>query len=112
MVRDQGDATSSGEDLPRRGFFLQGLLVSLSNPKPLLGALLPQFVDPAGSQLGQVVVFGGTALVFCILSDGTYALVAGRVGRRLNLAARRTIGRIGGGALIMGGAWLASERLR
>ena len=114
MVREQGDAVAHGAALPRRGFFLQGLLVSLSNPKQLLffGALLPQFVDPAGNQLWQMAVFGATAIVFCILSDGTYALVAGHIGRRASLAARRTLGRIAGGALIVGGAWLASARLR
>jgi homoserine/homoserine lactone efflux protein len=115
MIRDPGTSVEdTGSPSPRRGFFLQGLLVSLSNPKQLLffGALLPQFVDPAGNQLWQMVVFGGTAIVFCVLSDGSYALVAGHVGRRLNAAARRTIGRIGGGVLILGGAWLASARFR
>jgi homoserine/homoserine lactone efflux protein len=115
MIRDQGTSVESPESpAPRRGFFLQGLLVSLSNPKQLLffGALLPQFVDPARNQLSQMVIFGGTAIVFCVLSDGSYALVAGHIGRRLNVAARGTIGRIGGGLLILGGAWLASTRFR
>jgi homoserine/homoserine lactone efflux protein len=114
MIHDQGGAIASDQELPRLGFFLQGLLISLSNPKQLLffGALLPQFVDPTGNQVWQMVVFGGTAIVFCILSDGTYALMAGHVGHRMSLMARRNIGRIGGSVLILGGAWLATARLR
>lgn len=115
MIRDPGASVENAEPMsPRRGFFAQGLLVSLSNPKQLLffGALLPQFVDPAGNQVWQMVVFGGTAILFCVLSDGSYAVVAGYIGRRLTQAARRTIGRIGGGMLMLGGAWLASARLR
>jgi homoserine/homoserine lactone efflux protein len=114
MIRDQGTSEYSGAASPRRGFFLQGLLVSLSNPKQLLffGALLPQFIDPGRGQLWQIMIFGGTAIVFCVLSDGSYALVAGHIGRRLDGAARRAIGCIGGGVLILGGAWLASTRFR
>src|SRR5574343_983525 len=40
-------ATSSY--LPKRGLFVQGLLVNLTNPKAIvfIGALVPQFIDPA-----------------------------------------------------------------
>lgn len=115
VIRDQGASVEDpGGASPRRGFFLQGLLVSLSNPKQLLffGVLLPQFIDPARNQLWQMVIFGGTAIVFCVLSDGSYALIAGHIGRRLTAAARRATGRVGGGVLIVGGAWLASARIR
>ena len=35
---------------PRGGFFLQGFLVAISNPKTLVffGAFIPQFIDPSG----------------------------------------------------------------
>ncbi|MBD9596646.1 LysE family translocator [Ensifer sp. ENS05] len=115
MIRDRGASMENPQSAPpRSGFFLQGLLVSLSNPKQLLffGALLPQFVDPTLNQVWQMVIFGGTAIVFCVLSDGSYAVVAGYIGRRLNLVARRNIGRIGGAVLIVGGVWLASARVR
>ena len=50
---------------PRGGFFLQGFLVLMSNPKALLwfGAFIPQFVDPAGNYVGQIVLLGATAMV-------------------------------------------------
>ena len=49
---------------PRGGFFLQGLLVAVSNPKTLIffGAFFPQFIDPAGNYPLQIVVMGATAL--------------------------------------------------
>ncbi|MFK0276357.1 LysE family translocator [Ensifer sp. NPDC090286] len=115
MIRDQGTSLENRQPAPpRRGFFLQGLFVSLSNPKQLLffGALLPQFIDPTLNQVWQMVIFGGTAIVFCVLSDGSYAFVAGYIGRRLNPMARRNLGRIGGAVLIVGGVWLASARGR
>ena len=45
---------------PRGGFFLQGFLVLMSNPKALLwfGAFIPQFVDPAGNYVGQIMLLG------------------------------------------------------
>src|SRR4051794_15285431 len=45
---------------PRGGFFLQGLLVLLSNPKVLVffGAFIPQFVDMTQPHFPQVVLLG------------------------------------------------------
>src|SRR5712691_8269888 len=47
---------------PRGGFFLQGFLVLMSNPKALLlfGAFIPQFVDPKADYVWQVVLLGAT----------------------------------------------------
>lgn len=113
MIRSDGASfEGAAAPAPRRGFFLQGLFVSLGNPKQLLffGALLPQFIDPAGNHLLQIAIFGGTALLFCALSDGGYAIAAGTVGRRLSVKARRSVSRVGGGLLMSGGAWLALSR--
>src|SRR5271170_3234223 len=70
---------------PHGGFFLQGFLVMLSNPKMLLffGAFIPQFVDPRGDASGQVVLLGATAMAVAALSDGAYALLIGRAGALL-----------------------------
>ncbi|WP_159586977.1 LysE family translocator [Chelativorans xinjiangense] len=115
MIRASGEpAGSTAVSKPRRGFFLQGLLVSLGNPKQLLffGALLPQFIDPAGNHVLQIAVLGGTALAFSLLSDGSYAIASGSIGRRLGANAMRRIGRVGGTFLIGGGLWLAFARAR
>ena len=50
LLRSSGDlAAARARGKPRGGFFLQGLLVALSNPKMLLffSAFIPQFIDPA-----------------------------------------------------------------
>jgi len=116
MIRAAGKAEEPGQPkkLPRGGFFLQGLLVALGNPKQLLffGALLPQFIDPAGNHALQIAILGGTALVFAAASDGAYALASARIGRRLTAARVRLVTRVSGGLLIGGGVWLAMSKGR
>src|SRR5207244_5182934 len=45
---------------PRGGFFLQGFVVLLSNPKVLVffGAFIPQFMDMNGDHVSQVALLG------------------------------------------------------
>lgn len=115
MIRSSGRlADGTAPVAPRGGFFLQGLLVSLGNPKQLIffGALLPQFVDPTGDHALQIAILGATALVFAAASDGAYALASGRIGGRLTRRRVRLVSRIGGGFLIGGGLWLAFARGR
>ncbi|MBN9069229.1 MAG: LysE family translocator [Rhizobiales bacterium] len=73
---EEGAAPSA----PRMGFFVQGLLVAISNPKTLFffGAFIPQFIDPAGSYPLQIAIMGITAMFFGAVSDSTYALAAAR----------------------------------
>src|SRR5262245_43417002 len=99
---------------PRGGFVLQGFLVLMGNPKALLwfGAFIPQFVDPTGNYVGQVVLLGLTAMVVAALSDGAYAVLTGRAGALLSANRVRAVSRIGGLCLIGGGAWLALTRAR
>jgi threonine/homoserine/homoserine lactone efflux protein len=99
---------------PRGGFFLQGLLVSLSNPKVLVffGAFIPQFVDMSRDHVSQVTLLGITFMVIAAVTDGLYALLAGRA--RSFFSARRTrlLSRVSGGFMIGGGIWLALTRAR
>jgi threonine/homoserine/homoserine lactone efflux protein len=99
---------------PRGGFFLQGLVVSLSNPKLLLffGAFIPQFMDMSRDRASQVTLLGVTFMVIAGLTDGLYALLAGRA--RTFFSARRTrlVSRVSGGFMIGGGIWLALTRSR
>jgi threonine/homoserine/homoserine lactone efflux protein len=99
---------------PRMGFFAQGLLVAISNPKTLFffGAFIPQFIDPAGSYPLQIALMGVTAMFFGALSDSTYALAAARAGRALSAKRFRLLTRVGGGFLVGGGLWLAFSRVR
>jgi len=97
---------------PRGGFFLQGSLVALSNPKMLLffGAFFPQFIDPARPYAPQIAIMGASSMVVAALSDGTYALLAGTLGRALSRSRLRLVTKASGACLIGGGIWLAAVR--
>ncbi|MCV9939982.1 LysE family translocator [Boseaceae bacterium BT-24-1] len=114
MYRSAGaTAEGAGEARPPRGgFFLQGLLVALSNPKTLLffGAFFPQFLDPARDYATQIAIMGATTMLFAAVSDGAYAILSGRAGRFLSQSRVRLMSKVSGGFLIGGGLWLASTR--
>src|SRR3982074_234305 len=99
---------------PRGGFFLQGFLVLLSNPKVLVffGAFIPQFMDMSKDHFSQVALLGAPFMVTGAITDSIYALLAGRA--RLFFSARRTrlLSRVSGGFMIGGGVWLALTRAR
>ena len=115
LWRSSGDFGKPGATpRPRGGFFLQGFLVLLGNPKALLwfGAFIPQFVDPKGVYVWQVVLLGVTAMATAAISDGAYAVLAGGAGRLLSRQRVRLVSRVSGLCLIGGGAWLALTRAR
>jgi threonine/homoserine/homoserine lactone efflux protein len=115
LLRSPGSfADPTKVSVPRGGFFLQGFLVLMSNPKALLlfGAFIPQFVDPNANYVGQVVLLGVTAMVTAGIFDSAYALVAGRARGLLSAQRVRLISRVSGGFLIGGGLWLALARTR
>ncbi|MGE5639090.1 MAG: LysE family translocator [Clostridia bacterium] len=103
-----------GAKPPRGGFFLQGFLVILSNPKVFFwfGAFIPQFVDPKGDYVGQVLLLGLTAMAVAAITDGGYALLTGRAGSLLSRRRVRLVSRTSGAFLIGGGVWLALTRGR
>jgi threonine/homoserine/homoserine lactone efflux protein len=116
LVRSPVDAVKIEEPPapPRGGFFLQGFLVLLSNPKVLVffGAFIPQFVDMKRDHFPQVALLGATFMAASVMTDSVYAALAGRA--RLFFSARRTraLSRISGGFMIGGGIWLALVRAR
>lgn len=93
----------------QRSFFLQGMLVNLTNPKAIVfvAALVPQFVDAGRPYWSQYAVM---ALTLC-LTDMTvmscYALAASRLGRWLRdpVAIRRQ-NRVFGGIFVGAGILL------
>ena len=100
---------------PRGGFFLQGFLVLLSNPKVLVffGAFIPQFMDMSSDHLPQVALLGVTFMVIAA-RHGCDLRAVGRPGARVLLGPPRTrlVSRISGGFMIGGGIWLALTRAR
>ncbi len=101
-------ADAKAVSVPRGGFFLQGFLVLMANPKALFwfGAFIPQFIDPKGNYVAQIVLLGVTAMGVAAISDGAYAVVTGRAGAFLTRKKIRLVSRISGCFLVGGGIWL------
>ena len=99
---------------PRGGFFLQGFLVLLSNPKVLVffGAFIPQFMDMNRPHFPQVALLGITFMVTAVMTDALYAIAAGRARKFFSARRTRMMSRISGGFMIGGGIWLALTRAK
>lgn len=96
---------------PPGRWFLQGLAVSLSNPKVLLflGALFPQFVDSGASfSLNtQLVILGATFAFVTTAIDALLAFGVASAKTWLDSSRRRVAEGVSGVCLIFGGVWLA-----
>ena len=112
LLRSPDALAEAKAPAPRGGFFLQGFLVMMSNPKALFwfGAFIPQFVDPKGNYVAQIAFLGVTAMLVALLSDGAYAVLTGRAGAFLSKRKVRLVSRLSGGFLIGGGVWLALRK--
>ncbi len=96
----------------RRSVFLKSFLVAVTNPKGYLfvGALLPQFIDPAQPQLVQYLAIG---LVFCgidFLIMFGYAVLGTQAARLLRRSGALWIDRVCGTVLLGLAASLAFVR--
>ena len=94
LSRDNAAPSVSGSPRGMWRIFRDGVIVNLFNPKAALFffAFLPQFVDPARGKVA--LQFLGLGLLFetlGLMSDSTYALLAGTVGNwlRTNEKVRR-----------------------
>jgi threonine/homoserine/homoserine lactone efflux protein len=115
LLRSSGSLdTPESAPRPHGGFFLQGFMVLMSNPKALVlfGAFFPQFIDPKGDYVSQVGLLGVTAMVTALVFDGLYAVLAGRAGAVLTRRRVRLVSQASGLCLIGGGVWLALARSR
>ena len=99
---------------PRGGFFLQGFVVLLSNPKVLVffGAFIPQFMDMSRDHVSQVALLGVTFMITGAITDSIYAVLAGRARAFFSERRTRLLSRVSGGFMIGGGVWLALTRAR
>jgi homoserine/homoserine lactone efflux protein len=90
--------------------FVNGVVLQVANPKALVffTALLPQFIDPRGSVLGQVAILGVTSVVMEFFVRLGYGALAGRL---TTFAARPRFqilaNRVAGGLLIAAGVGTA-----
>lgn len=94
--------------------YRQGVVVELSNPKVALFflALFPQFVHSgSGPAWAQIVVLGAVFVVVGFLSDATYAIGSGALGRwlRRRPALLRRQPQVSGALYLGLGAWVAAS---
>jgi homoserine/homoserine lactone efflux protein len=100
-------------EAPRRGrYVLQGAAVSLSNPKVLLflGAVFPQFVDPAAPLAPQLALMAVTFVLTIAAVDCCLATAVGAAQGWFTERRRRFADGISGMLLFGGGLWLAVMR--
>lgn len=95
-----------------RTLFLQGFIVGISNPKTIVFfvAVLPQFVSlDAGNVPVQMIILGLAFQALALLSDGSWAFVAGTARSWFAKSPRRMsrIRGVGGGLLVGLGGTLA-----
>jgi threonine/homoserine/homoserine lactone efflux protein len=105
------DAVGAAPDrASERAVFLNGFLISLTNPKTLLfyAAFFPQFVT-ADRPAAQLWLLAATFLALAALIDSGWALLAGRL-RGVLAGHARLRGRLTGAVLIAAGAGLAAAR--
>jgi threonine/homoserine/homoserine lactone efflux protein len=90
-----GPAQAAGQE--RQAFW-----VALLNPKTTLffAALLPPFLDPAGSAVAQSLLLGAVFVAIAATTDSAYALAAGTLAPRL--AGRARLGRWLAGGVYVG----------
>jgi threonine/homoserine/homoserine lactone efflux protein len=92
--------------------YLQGLLVSLSNPKVILflGAFLPQFVDPGADATSQLLVLATLFVVILAAVDVGTTLAVAKARTTLSRSGLRIFDAASGVLLLLGGAALAALR--
>jgi homoserine/homoserine lactone efflux protein len=98
--------------LKRQGLYLQGLLISVSNPKVLLflGAFLPQFVDPKGDPVYQLAVLALLFVGVLLSVDIGYTLAVARARSTVENIRLSMLDGAAGVLLLLGGLALAMVR--
>ena len=89
-------------------YFLQGLIVILTNPKIFLflGAFIPQFINIDEPVSYQIIYFGIIFIIVATIFDSSYALVFGKFREFIASKYLKVLNKIGGFILILVGIWM------
>ena len=89
-------------------YFLQGLLVILTNPKIFLflGAFIPQFINIEEPVSYQIIYFGIIFIIVATIFDSSYAFVFGKFREIIASKYIKILNQIGGFILIFVGIWM------
>lgn len=112
-LREQAPPVEAGTIKRRHANrYLQGLLVSLSNPKVILflGAFLPQFVDPHVDAAAQLFVLAALFLAVLLAVDIAMTVAVAKASARFSRSGLRLFDAASGVLLLLGGAALAALR--
>jgi homoserine/homoserine lactone efflux protein len=94
------------------GRYLQGVAVSLSNPKVLLflGAFFPQFVNPGAAPGPQLALLAVLFVVVLTAVDVAYTVALARARAAIDMRRLRLLDAASGVLLVAGGLVLATAR--
>ena len=89
-------------------YFLQGLIVILTNPKIFLflGAFIPQFINIDEPVSYQIIYFGIIFIIVATIFDSSYALVFGKFREIIASKYLKILNQVGGFILILVGIWM------
>ena len=89
-------------------YFLQGLIVILTNPKIFLflGAFIPQFINIDEPVSYQIIYFGIVFIIVATIFDSAYAFVFGKFREIIASKYLKILNQIGGFILILVGIWM------
>ena len=112
MLRPHRPHGTSAQAVVLHHPFVRGFVVQIANPKAVVffAALLPQFIDPAGSVPGQVLILGASSLVIELTVLTGYAEGASRARAMLGARVASALRAVGGLLLIAVGVRLAFLR--
>jgi homoserine/homoserine lactone efflux protein len=112
VLRRRGNGGLAAPPVRGANLYLEGVLVSLSNPKVLLflGAFLPQFVDPARDPVLQLSVLAVLFVAVLAAVDVAYTLAVARARATFAAARLRLLDGAAGVLLLLGGLALAMAR--
>jgi homoserine/homoserine lactone efflux protein len=114
MILNPGGALEADAPAgPTRSLFVQGLAVTIPNPKSLvfIAAFLPQFIDAGHSLVPQFLLIVPTFLTITFVVTSAWALAAGKAGRFLKSRRAARMGfRAAGALMLVAGTALALAR--